>query len=724
MPQIAITNTFWEGVDRLDKPARARVHKAMAKFQQLTIHQLHSDKGLHLESVVSARDPRMRTVRVDDGLRIVLLAPDDGSDLFTFVHVVPHDKAYSWARRRLYTINAVTRCLEVRDLTAMEQITPLFAEEAEAAPRLLFASWNDATLRRLGIDDVTLRAARTITGKAQLEAFGKLMPEDQFEALWLLAEGFEADAVYRDLVAARQSTPVEEEADQSKGELAAAVSRTRSRIALVTGPDELADILTKPFDAWRIFLHPSQRRIAYRPSYAGPVQITGGPGTGKTVVALHRVKHLLDRAPDTRVLLTTYTGALARSLRSGLALLLDQDQALLDRVTVTTVDALARRTVNRLDGPLGTLLGDKDERRRWQRVVRMLQLPWSEAFLAQEYRHVLLAQDLRTCEEYAACRRRGRGSALGKVQRERVWQAMASFEDDLARDHACTWLQLCARAARLLADKPGDGPRFDHVVVDEAQDLHPAQWRLLRAVVADGDDDLFVTGDPHQRIYDARVSLRSLGISVAGRGARLRLNYRSTEEILRWSKALLDGDPVDDLSGDESDSLSGYRSLLHGKQPECEGHGTEAAEVDAVVERVGAWVAAGVAPSEIAVCARFRTHTTRIADRLVAVGLPTVRVKDDEAGDAVGVRVSSLHSLKGLEFRCVAVAGVTASAFPFQAAMMPAAVDPLQHATDLAAERCLLFVACTRAREALYVSYSGRASEFLNGVRPAVKSGR
>ncbi|MET9974703.1 UvrD-helicase domain-containing protein [Streptomyces microflavus] len=724
MPHIAITNTFWEGVDRLDKPARVRVHKAMAKFQQLTMHQLHSDKGLHLESVVSARDPRMRTVRVDDGLRIVLLAPDDGSDLFTFVHVVSHDKAYSWARRRLYTINAVTRCLEVRDLTAMEQITPLFAEEAEAAPRLLFVSWTDATLRRLGIDDVTLRAARTITGKAQLEAFGKLMPEDQFEALWLLAEGFEADAVYRDLVAARQSATVEE-SEEPKGELAAAVSRTRSRIALVTGSEELADILTKPFDAWRIFLHPSQRRIAYRPSYAGPVQITGGPGTGKTVVALHRVKHLLDRAPDTRILLTTYTGALARSLRSGLALLLDQDQALLDRVTVTTVDALARRTVSQLDRPPGTILGDKDGRRHWQRVVRTLEPPWSEAFLAQEYRHVLLAQDLRSSEEYAACRRRGRGSALGKAQRERVWQAMTHFEDGLvAGDRACTWLQPCARAARLLADKPGEGPRFDHVVVDEAQDLHPAQWRLLRAVVAEGDDDLFVTGDPHQRIYDARVSLRSLGISVAGRGARLRLNYRSTEEILRWSKALLDGEPVDDLSGDASDSLSGYRSLLHGERPEFEGHGTEAAEVDAVVERVGAWVAAGVAPSEIAVCARFRTHTTRIADRLVAAGLPVVQVKDDESGNAVGVRVSSLHSLKGLEFRCVAVAGVTASAFPFQAAVTPADVDPLQHATDLAAERCLLFVACTRAREALYVSHSGRASVFLDGVRSAVTSDR
>ncbi|WP_345025849.1 UvrD-helicase domain-containing protein, partial [Streptomyces sedi] len=581
---------------------------------------------------------------------------------------------------------------------------------------LLFANWSDTVLRHLGVDDVTLRAARVITDKAQLEAFGSLMPEDQFEALWLLAEGFDPDDVYRDLVAARKAVVVDA-AVESRGGLAAAVSRTRSRITLVAGPQELADILAKPFDAWRIFLHPAQRRVAYRPAYGGPAQVTGGPGTGKTVVALHRVKHLLARAADTRVLLTTYTSALARSLRSGLALLLDHDQTLLERVTVTTVDATAHRVVRQLHGNPGDVLNDKDERWRWQRLARRLELPWNDAFLAQEYRHVLLAQDLRSREEYEKCRRHGRGSRLAASQRPQLWEAMTLFEEELARDRACTWLQLCARAVRLLRDRPGEGPGYDHVVVDEAQDLHPAQWRLLRALVPEGPDDLFLTGDPHQRIYDSRVSLRSLGISVAGRGARLRLNYRSTEEILRWSRALLDGERVADLTGDTPDSLSGYRSLLHGERPVCEGHETEAEEADAVVRTVQAWVAAGVAPSEIAVCARFHTQTARIADRLDRVGLPTVRVKGAESDDVAGIRVSSLHSLKGLEFRCVAVAGVTASAFPFRPAVTSAEVDPLQNATDLAAERCLLFVASTRAREALYVSYSGRPSAFLDGVR-------
>ena len=69
------------------------------------------------------------------------------------------------------------------------------------------------------------------------------------------------------------------------------------------------------------------------------MQVTGGPGTGKTVAALHRVKHLLGRSADTRVLLTTYTNALAAALRENLSLLLDGDEELLERVDVTTVNA-------------------------------------------------------------------------------------------------------------------------------------------------------------------------------------------------------------------------------------------------------------------------------------------------------------------------------------------------------------------------------------------------
>ncbi|MFE2718214.1 UvrD-helicase domain-containing protein [Streptomyces mirabilis] len=707
MPQLALANSFWESYDVLERPVKAGVRKAMQKFQQLTVPELQADKGLHLESVENARDPRMRTIRINDFWRGVVLAPDDGSDVFLLVNVVPHDDAYSWAAKRLYTTNSATRALEVRNVVAIEQLTPRLEKAAAAADSLLFAKYSGTVLRELGIDNQVLRAVRTVIDKAQLEAFGTLLPEDQFEVLQYLAEGFEPEDVYRDVVAVRRPVDASPDPDES---LAAAIANTTSRITLVTGPQELADILEKPFAAWRVFLHPSQRRVAYRVSYGGPVQVTGGPGTGKTVVALHRVKHLLSRSADTRVLLTTFTNALAASLRENLSLLLDGDQALLDRVDVTTVNAYAHGVVTRLEGKAPLPIGDRDERQLWQRVIKKLGLPWTEQFLAQEYRHVVLAQDLKTLDAYRVAVRRGRGSSLSTARREQLWPAVELFEQMLRDQRSTTHLKLCARAADLLASSD---PTHDHVVVDEAQDLHPAQWRVLRGAVAPGSDDLFITGDPHQRIYDAKVSLRSLGISVAGRTHRLRINYRSTEEILAWSTGILSPVIIDDLGGEGSDTLTGYRSLLHGRRPLAQGYGSEQAEVAALVERVEGWIAQGIGPSEIGVCARFNVLLDKVYDKLAAAKVPVVRVRDNPGPAVDGVRLATMHAMKGLEFRCVAVLGATESAVPFTREVTPASVDALQHDSDLLRERCLLFVACTRAREALAVSWSGTASPFV-----------
>lgn len=707
MPQLALANSFWESYDVLERPVKAGVRKAMQKFQLLTVPELHADKGLHLESVENARDARMRTIRINDFWRGVVLAPDDGSDVFLLVNVVPHDDAYSWAAKRLYTTNSATRALEVRNVVAIEQLTPRLEKAAAAADSLLFATYSDTVLRELGIDDQVLRAVRTVIDKTQLEAFGTLLPEDQFEVLQYLAEGFAPEDVYQDVVAVRRPVAAGPDPDES---LAVAIANTTSRITLVTGPDELADILEKPFAAWRVFLHPSQRRVAYRVSYGGPVQVTGGPGTGKTVVALHRVKHLLSRSADTRVLLTTFTNALAASLRENLSLLLDGDQALLDRVDVTTVNAYAHGMVTRLEGKVPLPIGDRDERQLWQRVIKKLGLPWTEQFLAQEYRHVVLAQDLKTLDAYRVAMRRGRGSSLSPTRREQLWFAVELFEHILRDQRSTTHLKLCARAADLLASSD---PTHDHVVVDEAQDLHPAQWRVLRGAVAPGSDDLFITGDPHQRIYDAKVSLRSLGISVAGRTHRLRINYRSTEEILAWSTGILSPVAIDDLGGEGSDTLTGYRSLLHGRRPLSEGYGSEQAEVAALVERVEGWIAQGIAPSEIGVCARFNVLLDKVYDKLTAATVPVVRVRDNPGPAVDGVRLATMHAMKGLEFRCVAVLGATEGAVPFAREVTPASVDALQHDSDLLRERCLLFVACTRAREALAVSWSGTASPFV-----------
>ncbi|WP_086770268.1 UvrD-helicase domain-containing protein [Streptomyces bobili] len=710
MPQLAFDITFFAELPKLQPTVRKGVLEAWEKFDRLTLDQLFKDPGLKLESLTHANDKQIRTIRIDQFWRGVVLAPTTG-DTFVLLRVMAHDKAIAWAKKQKSSINEVTRAVEIRDAATLDAITPAYEQVARTSSKArLFAAFSDGDLRALGIDDETLRQARSLVDTEQLEIFAPLLPQDQREVLQYLAAGCTVEEVWQEIVApALQASaqPVDTQDYET------AIRHTRARIALITAPEELRDILEKPFAAWRIFLHPSQRKVAYRASYSGPAQVTGGPGTGKTVVALHRVKHLLGHLRDgDRILLTTYTNALVNALRSGLESLVE-DAELRERVDISTVDGFASRVVAEAPGAV-TLrpLMHNEEESRWGKAAKATGFTGSAQFLSQEYRHIVLAQDIRTLADYEAADRRGRGSRLTAAERPLVWETIERFTAGLAADGARTWLQTCAQAARQLE---GKGPQYRHVVVDEAQDLHPAQWRLLRAAVPARPDDLFIAGDPHQRIYDSKVSLKSLGIKVTGRSVKLRKNYRSTQEILRWSTALLIGRPIAQLEDEgRNDTLLGYRSALHGDGPALHAAATEEAELDALVTQVRAWTDAGIGAGQIGVSARFNKTCAKAVARLKDAGIPAATLRAaDAAGEVTTVRVGTMHSFKGLEFRCVAVIGVTEDALPFPKAVTPPDVDAKQHETDLMSERCLLFVACTRARDGLYVSWSGEPSPFL-----------
>lgn len=276
-----------------------------------------------------------------------------------------------------------------------------------------------------------------------------------------------------------------------------------------------------------------------------------------------------------------------------------------------------------------------------------------------------------------------------------------------------THIQLATTAAAYAAD--GAAPGYAHVIVDESQDLHPAQWRLLRALVPPGPNDLFIVGDAHQRIYDHRVALSAFGVVVRGRSAKLRINYRTTYEILRWSLGVLEGTKFDDLDG-SGDDLRGYRSTMHGPQPVVAGYESAQAERRALVEGVRAWLAMGVPASAVGVAARTAAEAERAADALRASGLPTRELASailPTHPPSEAVSIGTMHGMKGLEFRCLAVVAAHDGLLPHPSALTPIDEDPLQHAHDLARERCLLFVASTRARDALRVTWYGAPSPFL-----------
>lgn len=411
------------------------------------------------------------------------------------------------------------------------------------------------TCGKLGIDEQTLAFARVLTDPVQLDAARSFLPGTQWDVLAGLAAGLSPEEVWAELGEAI----VGEHYDPD--DLSAAVARSSDRVVLVDGPDELLAVLRHPFALWRVYLHPVQRKTV-EAHYRGPARVSGGPGTGKTVVALHRARYLA-RLDDGPVLLTTFTSTLTGSLSAGLKLLVESDQVR-ERIDVRNVDQLAHQVFRDHHGA-PRLLDAGQENELWRSVITALGLPFSEAFLKQEWRQVILAQNVSTAQEYLSAKRTGRGRRLGPRQRAEVWQAIWDFSQRLREYDLWTHEMVCAEAARLLegqADKP-----YRHIVVDEAQDLSPAQWRLLRAAVDRGPNDLFLVGDTHQRIYSHVVSLRDVGIEVAGRSTRLTLNYRTTAEILAWSLGLVRGEPIDDMDGGLDSlmrlSLGNARNVAH-----------------------------------------------------------------------------------------------------------------------------------------------------------------
>jgi hypothetical protein len=705
VPRLGIDKTFLGEFAKLEKPVQASVLTAIGKFGE------HTHAGLHLETINSSRDPRLRTIRIDIHWRGVVLAPDKG-DEYCLLTVLPHDKAIAFAKSHRPAVNQVLGVFEVRNEGALDEVQPALTQAAEATDNRLFARVSDADLTRLGIDSKVLRAARAITSQDALDAILPLVPEAQATALTYLACDMSVEDVWQEVAQYLATDTAQQPIDTN--DLSAAMKRTPSQVVFVNGHEELQRILADPFGAWRIFLHPAQRKIALAPRYAGPVQVTGGAGTGKTVTALHRTTFLAERATTQLfsaqasetppILLTTFTRNLAESLATQLASLTDNEDVRA-QVEILNVDSLANHVVTRGRGSRPVPADENSLRDLWAATATQ---PFSATFLTREWEQVILAQDLHTEQDYLACSRAGQGTPLGKAQRSQVWRIIQQVVAGLQKQGQSTYLQLANEAAHIV--RQSLTTPYQHVIVDEAQDLHPAQWRLLRAIVAPGPDDMFIVGDPHQRIYENRVSLASLGISVRGRSRRLTMNYRTTQEILAWAVPRLGKQPVTGLD-DDVDTLIGYRSPMHGRPPEIHAASTVDEELSALAAKLRGWLAEGIEPHAIGIAARtgFLVKQARASLEAEGIDAATLSAK----GKRNAVRVGTMHAMKGLEFQAVAVIGVCEGTVPMPKALTPVTDDPVAHALDMQRERCLLFVACTRARDHLYVSYHATASPFL-----------
>ena len=322
------------------------------------------------------------------------------------------------------------------------------------------------------------------------------------------------------------------------------------------------------------------------------------------------------------------------------------------------------------------------------------------------------AWQLDTWEDYRDITRIGRYRRLSEAQRKSLWPVFERVRSGLRDQGLLTMAELLGRLTQELARQ--EHRPFDHVVIDEAQDVSVAQLRFLAVVAGGRPNGLFFAGDLGQRIFQQPFSWKELGVDIRGRSQTLRINYRTSHQIRTHADRLLDPE-ISDVDGN-LEERKGTVSVFNGPIPTIQVLRDEDAECAAVKEWLAARITEGLQPSEISVFVRSLDQVDRAVQAVKHSNIPYAVLDDEMEATENRLSIGTMHLAKGLEFRAVAVMACDSEVIPLQSR-----VESIADEADLEevynTERNLLYVACTRARDHLLVTGVEPASEFLDDLR-------
>ena len=345
----------------------------------------------------------------------------------------------------------------------------------------------------------------------------------------------------------------------------------------------------------------------------------------------------------------------------------------------------------------------------WEEIVEDNLSPWDAEFLNREYLDVIVYNNITDVNAYYRQSRAGRTAPLSRRQRGEVWALVQQYIEKKNEASVFDRNEIFNLVAKYLNDN--NKRPFAHVIADEIQDFSNPELRFLRALVAEGANDLFLVGDPYQRIYNNRkISFTQAGINVRGkRSKRLRVNYRTTEEIKKSATNIVKGCAFDDFDG-APETLAGYVSLMHGDRPEYRVFDNRNLEIEAILSFINQCYSEGIEYRDIVVASYFKDSLKPVIDAMHRAGIPYKNLMNENTGNRNGISLSSFHNLKGLEFKVVILADVNASTFIYR----PAGYDNwdiIEKRNYENNQKALMYVAITRAMQKVLITGSGKKAE-------------
>lgn len=697
--RVAISSEFFTALSIIPRENQNKIIDFVNKFRSDPM-----SPGINYEDIINVHDNNLKTAIIDETYSAIILNPSK-SNVYLLLWIDIHDNAYDWARKKRCLINTHTGCIQIFDVNEEE-----LNNEGNGVEKL-FDEIKDEDLFKLGTPKEIISTIRSLNDIEELEDKMQYIPLDVYEALYFLASGYSIEEVIKEYG---------EDKSINEDDYAAALDSVSTLHKFIVLDDEeneqeLKEILNAPLDKWRVFLHPSQRKIVEK-NFNGPARVLGGAGTGKTVVAMHRAKWLLENVytdKDDKILFTTFTKNLAEDITENLKKICSPD--LMKKIDVVNIDSWVFNFLkqNRYDY---RIIYGRSLEVMWEKAcyVASSELTLSTSFYVDEWEKVIVPNSIFTKEEYLKVPRIGRGTRLDRKMRSLVWEVFEEFRaimnEEKVRDIDSAMME-----ARIILEDMGDALPYKSIIVDEAQDLGIQAFKLIRQIAGEEHkNDIFIVGDSHQRIYRKQVVLSKCGINVRGRGNRLKINYRTSEETRNWAFKLLEGLKFDDLDAGV-DEDKGYKSLIHGPKPEVNKFSTINEEANFICMKTKKLAECGVNINDICIVVRTDNQLEMYSEFIKAQGLQIYKLKRKNADDrnSNGVRIATMHRVKGLEFEYVFLVGINEGTVPFNS-LLENSYDNVVQKEILKSERALVYVAATRAKKKVFVSSYNKQSSFLN----------